>query len=240
MTYSELKNHVNQADTSHFRVTFDEELSITGLSRSGKWKLQPDGSKTRSIVKKKVFKMYIRTDVNGYYFGYAAKRKPGIWRPVDNLPLDKITSIESLYAKEPLTVEQQFEKSCKEFLRRCDPGLWLNFQEDCKKYLETKNINDLPCFIRYNGKAKFVSLSSKFEYFQRLNVKERIKEAIDSKGSYRYYEHAKSMAGRDRSLSVETIGDITNAWFSSETAGCANGSYYYLINPTTAVYGEDD
>ncbi len=240
MTYSELKNHVNQADTSHFKITFSEELIISGLSRYGNWKVQPDGSKTKSIVRKKVFKMYVRTDVNGYFFGYASKKKARSWRPVELLPLDNIVSIESIYAKDPLTIEQKLEKSCKEFLRRCDPGLWLNFQDDCKKYLETKNIDDLPCFIRYNGKAKFVSLSSKFDNFKRLNVKDRIKEAIDSKGSYRYSEGAKSAAGRDRSLSVATTGDITNAWFSSEYAGCGNGSYYYLINPTTAVYGEDD
>ena len=240
MKLQELRNHVNQADTSHFQLTFNEDVYIYKLSRYGKWKIQPDGSKTRSKVKKKVYKMYIRTDVNGYFFGYASSKTARTWYPVSHLPLDDLVSIKSVYAKEPITPEQQYEKSCKEFLRKCDPGLWLNFQDDCKKYLETKNINDLPCFIRYNGKAKFVSLSSKFRDFNRFEIANSIKKAIDEKGSFKYSERARTPSGRDRSLSVETRGDITNAWFSSENAGCLNGSYYYLINPTTAVYGEDD
>lgn len=65
-----------------------------------------------------------------------------------------------------------------------------------------------------------------------------LENAFKNKTSYHYKTY-----GTRRDFSVETKmseDGIFRAWFSSEYAGCGNGQYYLLINPTTAVFYEND
>lgn len=92
------------------------------------------------------------------------------------------------------------------------------------------------------GEAKKVevcetSITGKFPSY----VIESLKAAFDQKTEYSFRKEARGSSGR--SLSVEArLGEdgVYRAWFSSEFAGCANGDYWLLINPTTAVFKERD
>lgn len=86
----------------------------------------------------------------------------------------------------------------------------------------------------YNGRFKTRSIKGLFP----PHVIEQLREAIGQKKEYHY---SKDGARRDYSLSVKNCKDgVLRAWFSSEYAGCGNGDYYILINPTTALFVETD
>lgn len=51
----------------------------------------------------------------------------------------------------------------------------------------------------------------------------------------------KKKVGRDLRIECRVCEDgIFRAWFSSEFPGCANGDYWMLVNPTTAIFRERD
>ena len=65
-----------------------------------------------------------------------------------------------------------------------------------------------------------------------------IKNAFNDKTNFHF---RKSGVKRDRSVEVKMCEDgVLRAWYSSEFAGCANGYYYLLINPTIATFCERD
>ena len=72
-----------------------------------------------------------------------------------------------------------------------------------------------------------------------------IKTAFKDKSNYTYdaggrWNRARKN-GRDLSIECKLCDDgIYRAWFSSEFPGCANGDYWLLINPTTAIFKESD
>ena len=242
MKYEELKNIVKEAHTSLFQVTLSEDMVIPGLSRYGAWKVNEDGSRSKSKVAKKVYKVYIRTDINGWVFGYASRKTARRWNYMDNFPVDKIVDVKPLYKNEKkLTQEEINIKACESFLRRCHENLWTNIQEECKKYIETKDEEYLPDFIRWtNGKVSYVSIKPKIAY-NKDHYLDLLKRSIENKEETKFYFSSKGPQGRDRSFSVATGEDgLTRAWFSSEYPGCGNGDYYLLINPTTALYYERD
>lgn len=85
------------------------------------------------------------------------------------------------------------------------------------------------------------SISSKFPGY----VLEDIKAAFEQKTRYNYDTggsyFAKHKKGRDLKVECQLCDDgIYRAWFSSEFPGCANGDYWLLINPTTAIFKERD
>jgi exonuclease V gamma subunit len=242
MTAQELRTFVDNSETSHFEITYKEDVVIYKLSRYGAWKVEGN-SKTRSKVAKRKYKAYIRTDVNGFYFGYASKRKARTWYPIDTqLELDKIESIKGIFKKEStLTQEEINVKACKSFLSRCHKNLWKNIQESCKAYIENKNEKDLPDFIRWTaGNVSYVSIKNKIPYNQDQIILE-LKNSIETNAPYKQKFRASAPQGRDRSFSIE-IGDdgMTRGFFSSEYFNCLNGDYYLLISPTTALYYERD
>lgn len=68
-----------------------------------------------------------------------------------------------------------------------------------------------------------------------------LKDAFENKTSFNWKRRAKGPQGRDLSIEAKLCDDgVFRAWFSSEFAGCLNGDYYLLINPTTAIYYERD
>jgi len=70
------------------------------------------------------------------------------------------------------------------------------------------------------------------EYSEYLKVKNNEKKE---------FGHTKYGTKRDYSVRTRVGGDgKLEAFFSSEYAGCGNGDYYILINPTTALYVETD
>ena len=81
-----------------------------------------------------------------------------------------------------------------------------------------------------------ISIAGKFP----SHVLDQIKKAFETKADFRYDG---GFCGKRRDFSVSTRlcpDGIFRAWFSSEYHGCGNGSYYLLINPTTAAFREDD
>lgn len=67
---------------------------------------------------------------------------------------------------------------------------------------------------------------------------DRLKEAFENKSNIFLRAYSPK-----RDYSIETkMGDdgVFRAWFSSEFSNCGNGSYYLLLNPTTAVHYEND
>lgn len=108
--------------------------------------------------------------------------------------------------------------------RSIHPNAW----EDLRRKIETS-----PGDYIHLGLAR-ISILRKFP----SSVIEAIKRAFDTKTEYRYDRPGTK---RDLSVSMKVCADgIFRAWFSSEYPGCANGSYYLLINPTTASFREDD
>jgi len=67
---------------------------------------------------------------------------------------------------------------------------------------------------------------------------ERIKKGFENKEPFSI-----KVEGKERHWSAEgKLGEdnIYRAWFSSEYPDCSHGDYYYLLNPTIAVFAEKD
>lgn len=157
----------------------------------------------------------------------------------DSMKLNKLIGMEEFKSKEPELSQEEFDKrEVKKVLKRLHPNVWPEFREELENYL--KGEGDRPYFLRNNGKAVFRNIKSVFKY--RSDDLEGIKRAMEEKGDYSCCVRGSGRGNsRDRSVQVRTEKDgTTRAWFSSEYYGCGNGSYYLLINPTTALYIEDD
>jgi len=83
------------------------------------------------------------------------------------------------------------------------------------------------------GRAPFYNIS---KCFNKRQLKE-IKEAFENKKSINITNYGPR---RDHSISTKFDKNEFKAFFNSEFSGCGNGSYYLLLNPTTAIYYEDD
>jgi hypothetical protein len=65
-----------------------------------------------------------------------------------------------------------------------------------------------------------------------------IKKAFDNKENFSLRVYSER---RDYSVNGSMNSDgIYRAWFEAEFSGMGNGKYYLLLNPTTAVFMEDD
>jgi hypothetical protein len=119
------------------------------------------------------------------------------------------------------------EKKVRQFVGRFHRNLWENIRNELSAdYTKMQT--------KYYSNYSTTNISRKFPSF----VIKELTKAIEEQKDYHYKQY-----GEKRDLSVETkMGEdgVFRAWFSSEYSGCGNGSYYLLINPTTAAFREDD
>lgn len=90
------------------------------------------------------------------------------------------------------------------------------------------------------------SFFERFEPLKLINMSRRfpqpvikeLEKAFENKTKYHYHQY-----GERRHWTLETKlceDGIFRAWYSSEYDGCANGQYYLLLNPYTALWCEND
>ncbi|MFA5873799.1 MAG: hypothetical protein WC832_07520 [Anaerolineales bacterium] len=165
--------------------------------------------------------------VKAHFFASAEKRicyatrdgfSRGYWGHY--IPLDQVQSMS-------IEADEDGIKEALALAARIYPGAW----EDVKKRIE----DDPATWLKEHGKPKYISMASVFSQ----HVCDAIKTAFETKGRYHY-----SLPGTKRDRSVEMhlcdSDGLYRAWYSSEYSGCGNGAYYLLINPTTAVFCEND
>lgn len=119
------------------------------------------------------------------------------------------------------------DKKVRQFVGKFHKNLWENIKKELMD--DPKKMKD-----RYYNNYATTNISRKFPTY----VMTELAKAIEEKKDFSYQQ-----CGEKRDLSVQTkMGEdgVFRAWFSSEYAGCGNGSYYLLINPTTAAFREDD
>ena len=133
----------------------------------------------------------------------------------------------SLESIEIFSINQRANnEEAERFLKKFSPDLWVNLQEKIRQ--------DPKYVFNFDSQYKTFDIRRSFPNY----VLEEIKDAIENKRDYRYREY-----GEKRTFTVEIETDKDGklrAWYSSEYAGCANGDYYLLINPTTAAFHERD
>ena len=158
---------------------------------------------------------------NGYPC-YSTRISPRHGRYVTQEMYENMESI-SLRAEADFDNEQKTRR----LVGRFHPNLWTNIQEELINTPSTMK-------DKYYNNFSTVNLTSKFP----KSVMAALKKAIENREDYSYRQY-----GEKRDMSIETkLGDdgVYRAWFSSEFSGCGNGSYYLIINPTTAAFREDD
>lgn len=147
-------------------------------------------------------------------FAYTFHRRSGY--PLSRLDYGKITSVLYRVAKD---AEQEQKEVIEKILkRRYDDQTWSHLTPDSLLHQQTTIVN----------------IKKKFPDY----VIKELQEAFENKTKYSYTKY-----GSKRDLRVSTqVGEdgIFRAWFSSEFAGCGNGQYYILLNPTTASFCEWD
>lgn len=140
--------------------------------------------------------------------------------------------------EEVVKVEYTNEGNAKKLLKKLHANCWDNLKEDWTKIANGEEVTrDFEW--HFIGKLKFRNITKEFKWQE--HELELLKQAFENKTEYRWSRTAMRPQGRDLSISTK-LGDdgIFRAWFSSEFAGCGNGDYYLLLNPTTAVYYERD
>jgi hypothetical protein len=140
-----------------------------------------------------------------------------------NIEFQNIISIEVVnrFSKEH---EEDESSKLKSAIKR---ALKIRFNSDT-----WSNLNENDNFGCSNG--SFYDIRKVFDQYDL----EYIRRSFEEKKPFRVSKEGKK---RDFSASAEVREDgIYRAWFSSEYSGCGNGSYYLLLNPTTAFHCEDD
>lgn len=122
-------------------------------------------------------------------------------------------------------------------LGRCiHPNAWPDLRKDCAEASWSHKTS-----MFGQGLAR-VDIRRKFP----APVLEKIRLAFENKWAFHWRQPTRGTGGQGRDLSVEVLSVVENgqeyvrAWFSSEKPGTGNGSYYLLLNPTTASFREDD
>lgn len=161
-------------------------------------------------LKKMAVKFFISSLGN---FCYTFHSRRGY--PVYSIDFQKIRRL-SIHDREAMNDKEQHK--IESILRRRHPNAWSNLTPE-----NVRNLNPVVINIR-----------RKFD----PQVIEQLKAAFDNRTNFRY-----ERCGIRRDWRVETKlcdDGVFRAWFSSEFSGMLNGSYYLLINPTTAAFKEDD
>lgn len=123
--------------------------------------------------------------------------------------------------------EINWEKESRLMRGRIHPNAWADLQD---------KLSDDGTYLREHlyGNLSVISIASRFPG----HVITSLRKAFEEKTQFSYRTY-----GDKRDLTVETKlceDGIFRAWYSSEYSGCGNGSYYLLLNPTTAAFKEDD
>ena len=129
------------------------------------------------------------------------------------------------------------KKNIKSYLKKIHPNAWDDIKQDLTKVLDgTKPEINLHEYL--TGKVKYRRDIKKLLSVTEFNL---LVDAFENKKAFSWHRNTYSPSGRDLSIRTRLCEDgIYRAWFSSEFMGCANGDYYLLINPTTAIYYERD
>lgn len=181
--------------------------------------LRVNQRKTVETEKAKV-KLFISTTGN---FCYSFTKRNGY-----QFLTSQIECLSSIAAVLPEETRAEKLKLVKSFANRIHPNAWADLREE---------INADPGKVLDRKGAMVTSIRSKFPDY----VITQLKEAFEKKGQYSYNQHASGNKGRSLRLETKLCDDgIFRAWFSSEYPGCANGDYWILINPTTAIFMEKD
>lgn len=134
-----------------------------------------------------------------------------------------------LVSIEPVPAVVMVEK-VRKLANRFYPEVW----DDLKANL----ITDPQKYFNNYGYS-VTSITGKFPEY----VLSEIKWAFQHKSKYTYETGGNwgKKTGRDLKVECHVCEDgIYRAWFSSEFPGCANGDYWILCNPTTAIFRERD
>lgn len=227
--YAETKGNIK------VKITLKEPKVVSKFTRSIKTDKKYDENGrligwTKKRMPKKVYIVYLRMSSRGFVCLSNRENSRYVY-PYWTLFNDpEIISIEKYI--EPTKDIDWKEYNRKFILNNIHPNMWKSLKDG----LLNPDPNDPEYILTESGnkKIKTVSMSSKFPVW----VCEKIKEAIENKTDFKY-----STRGTKRDLSVEISlkpdGSVYG-WYSSEFSGCANGAYYLLINPTTAIFCEYD
>lgn len=193
------------------KVTFNDEVEI-----------QQNKYKTKKV--KEVELSFFTYGPNKNNLAYSTRISPRHGYPVH---LHFLNSLKSFEISKPKDEDKYIVDKTMSLLGKFHNNLWSNIREELSK-------DPMLMKTKYYSNFKTISIANKFP----KRVIEDLKKAIDNKENYRY-----SQCGTKRDLSVEVkMGNdgIYRAWYSSEYAGCGNGSYYLLLSPTIAGFREDD
>lgn len=166
---------------------------------------------------------------------------------LDLYELDRFTVIDAPKKRKPMTPQQAAAKA----LKLLHPNAWRSGDLRATLLAVASGANvggtsDTDMLIN----AKFRNITGIFRYYEMDTIR-RAFEGDQSVGHtsqylqngtvYTCYRRSCGNRGRDFSVSINLYNDgSVQAWFSSEYAGCANGDYYLLLNPTTAIFYEKD
>ena len=75
-----------------------------------------------------------------------------------------------------------------------------------------------------------------FDKFDKAHITRLIQESIANKRNFNY----KWRKGYDNSLEIRFGEPYSRAWYSEEYKDCANGHYYFMLDATHVLFGEND
>jgi len=206
------------------KLTFSEPVSM----RVNKLRM----SEPRTVH---CYRLFLGEDAHGnQVLGYInCKKRVGAF---GNDLSTRLVSIEAII---PPTKSDQVEK-VRKLANRFHPNAW----DDQK----AKLLADPAHFHSAYGYT-VTSITGKFPDY----VLEEIRHAFENKTNYSYRKDSpvfapthtwggtSNRAGRDQKVECKLCDDgIFRAWYSSQYSGCANGDYWMLVNPTTAIFKERD
>jgi hypothetical protein len=196
-----------------------EHISKFHLTFSKPVTLRINRHKTVETQKAKVTPFISTNGIFCYTFG----KRTGFY--FDSSMIESLISIEAVLPEETRAGKLKLVKS---FANRIHPNAWANLREEI-------NADPGKALDRYG--AMVTSIKSKFPDY----VIVQLKEAFEKKEQYSYRMDAWGKKGRSLGVETKPCEDgVFRAWFSSEYPGCANGDYWLLINPTTAIFMETD
>lgn len=167
---------------------------------------------------------------------------------------------------EPLNKEQDLLKKTRSFIKKViatleKSGLWSNFLHDFKivaqldderlgKFLHAEwdesqaMAQELGLYHRQCGvdclrwTVQKGIKSINYDAWRRTNLMPMFANAIETKDNF----SMRWRKGYDNSVECrfDAKEDVMRAWYSEEYKGCGNGHYYYAIDATHAIFGEDD
>lgn len=153
-------------------------------------------------------------------------RRPSGFR----LSFEMITQLQQMRLVSPVPTSVQVAEMAK-LANRLAPGAW----EDLRVRLESEPAGVLASY----GEPTVTNVTRKIPSY----VAQALRQAFAARSDYRWEHRSHGVGNQGRTLRVETKlceDGVFRAWFSSEYNGCANGDYWLLASPTTAILRERD